>query len=431
MNFADELATFQARTADPGYSALIVLGTRQATTAALLIGTLSLSHVAFLLTDATRDLPQQVATLLNCSAEDWLCLPGDHSATLSVYQGMRRLMERWADLPRATIAVDVTGGLKPMSVGVEKAAHLLELATLYIESDYGPGPDGRFAPIPGTQRLILPPNPYLVFGDLEAAEARRLFSGHYYADAQRLYATLAARVPPPDSARYAVYAKLSSVYAAWDAFDLPGARETLRQLAATDAPETSLLQRHAMRLGFQSNVLAQMKEAQGPMSETPFDILAGNLDVVLAFLGSLYANAMRREAQGRYDFAALLLYRCLELMSQRRLALRGVDADARHITLMKGYGMLESASDQLVWSPAGSTHGKPRLLERIRRTTTARNKSLLAHGFRLIDYDSVYLPFRAVVDDVLDRFFAAEQVPASLGLVRAAWHALFEAPELE
>ncbi len=38
-------------------------------------------------------------------------------------RGVKAVMERWADLDRAQIAVDVTGGLKPMSLGLEKAAH--------------------------------------------------------------------------------------------------------------------------------------------------------------------------------------------------------------------------------------------------------------------------------------------------------------------
>lgn len=430
MRFEDQLAAFRVRTTNPGYSALILLGTGQATTAALLLGTLSLSHVAFLLTDATRELPQQVAALLSCSADEWLCLPGDHSTTLSVYQGLRRLMERWQDLPRTTIAVDVTGGLKPMSVGVEKAAHLLELATLYIESDYGASPDGRFGPIPGTQRLVLPEDPYLVFGDLEAAEARRLYSSHDYAGAQRLYATLAARVPPPASTRYATLAELAGAYAAWDAFDLPEAHATLARLREMDAREQWAPDALA-RIEWQHAALARLNSAHVRLNDTPFAILANDPEAVLALLGSLYANALRREAQGRYDVAALLLYRCLELMSQRRLAGLGIDADAERITLMKGYGLLETRRDPLVWSPAGSAQGQPRLLDRIRATTAARNKSMLAHGFRLIRREQEYLPFRAVVDDVFDRFFAAEQVSVHLGLERAAWHAMFQAAELE
>jgi CRISPR-associated protein (TIGR02710 family) len=219
LNFPDELAAFRARTVDPGYRALILLGTRQAITAALLIGTLALERVAFLLTKDTQKIPDQVVALLGCSSAEWFCPEGDHSTTLRVYEGVKAIMERWGDLDRRQIVVDVTGGLKPMSVGLEKAAHLLSLATIYIESDYGPLPDSKFGPIAGSQRLIVPPDPYAVFDDLEAAEARRLYAAHDYAGARRIFERLAAHVPRPDDARYQALAHLAAMYAAWDALD--------------------------------------------------------------------------------------------------------------------------------------------------------------------------------------------------------------------
>jgi CRISPR-associated protein (TIGR02710 family) len=203
MHFSDELAAFRARTADPGYSALILLGTGQATTAALLLGTLSVQRVAFLLTAETQRMPQDVAALLGVAADAWFCPAGDHSTTLGVYQGVKAVMERWNDLVRGQIAVDVTGGRKPMSVGLEKAAHVLGLQTIYIQSDYGRLPDGKFGPLPGTQWLEIPPNPYTVFGDLEASEALRQYRQHDYAVAAQAFAGLAARVPPPGGARFA------------------------------------------------------------------------------------------------------------------------------------------------------------------------------------------------------------------------------------
>jgi hypothetical protein len=237
-------------------------------------------------------------------------------------------------------------------------------------------------------------------------------------------------VPPPASTRYATLAELAGAYAAWDAFDLPEAHATLARLREMDAREQWAPDALA-RIEWQHAALARLNSAHVRLNDTPFAILANDPEAVLALLGSLYANALRREAQGRYDVAALLLYRCLELMSQRRLAGLGIDADAERITLMKGYGLLETRRDPLVWSPAGSAQGQPRLLDRIRATTAARNKSMLAHGFRLIRREQEYLPFRAVVDDVFDRFFAAEQVSVHLGLMRAAWHALFQAAEPE
>jgi hypothetical protein len=98
LPFSVELAAFHARTPTPGYAALILLDTRQATTSALLIGALQVQRVAFLLTDKTRHMLEDIATLLGCTLDGWLCPPGDHSTTLEVYQGLRDILAQWADL---------------------------------------------------------------------------------------------------------------------------------------------------------------------------------------------------------------------------------------------------------------------------------------------------------------------------------------------
>ncbi|MFN3374825.1 MAG: hypothetical protein ACK44M_14820 [Chloroflexus sp.] len=68
-----------------------------------------------------------------------------------VYRALRVIIEKWSDLPREQIFVDLTAGTKMMSVGLAKAAYALDLGTIYIESDYE-----QNRPKPGTQRLIDP-----------------------------------------------------------------------------------------------------------------------------------------------------------------------------------------------------------------------------------------------------------------------------------
>ncbi|NJP06827.1 MAG: TIGR02710 family CRISPR-associated protein [Chloroflexaceae bacterium] len=151
----------------------------------------------------------------------------------------------------------------------------------------------------------------------------------------------------------------------------------------------------------------------------------------------------RREAQGRYDVAALCLYRCLELLSQQRLALWGISTDRpdfaaalrrkprledryrdvsraqgrrrfyglpdRSFGLFVGYMLLAALDDQLVADYP---------IDQIERQTHVRNQSILAHGFRLItetEYDS----FREIVETLLDRFFAV------LATDRAFWEATY------
>jgi CRISPR-associated protein, TIGR02710 family len=172
--FPDIFASFRATVGGYAFRGLVLVGTLQADTPALLIAGLNPERVAFLLTDQSRpkldEVRQRLAQVadqapLRCSPDDWFCPDGDYSSVLRVYTGLRTVLDRWRDLERHEIAVDLTGGKSTMTVGLAKAAHVLRLTAVYVDSDYA---DGR--PVPGTQRLATPEDPYTVFGDLEAAE---------------------------------------------------------------------------------------------------------------------------------------------------------------------------------------------------------------------------------------------------------------------
>jgi len=462
MEFSEELRRFQERTADPGFEGLILLGTeRHNITAALLLGTLKLRRVAFLTTPETRTFPQFIAELLGRTPERWDLPEADHSVTLKVYRAVKLLREQWVEIEDpARIAVDVTGGLKPMSVGLEKAAHLLGLTTIYVQSNYGPLPDGRRGLLPGTQRLVVPPNPYIEFGDLQASEARRLFAAHDYTGAARLFDTQASRLQSAPvaadqltaedaqlaaeaaalAARYAASAKLAKAYAHWDSFDLPSAETALHDYLAAVPPESD----RAALLTAQVADLATLTRVTGHAAGKGRDALAtlADPDAVLPLLGSLYANALRRTAQGRYDSAALLCYRCLELCSQHRLAGWGILSEQpdlraararvptlaqryeavqrrqfpgrrpyplpdRSFGLFVGYMLLEALGDTLVTGYS---------ITQIREGAQLRNQSIFAHGYRLIT-DVEYAQFAALVEQLLDRLFAV------LARDRAAWAA--------
>lgn len=443
MDFPAQLAAFRTRTADPGFAGLILLGTEQHNiTAGLLLGTLKLRRVAFLTTPETRSFPTFIANLLGCTFEGWDCPTADHSQTLEVYRAVKLLHEQWADIAdSAQIAVDVTGGRKPMAVGLEKAAHLLGMTTIYVDSEYWSPESGKRGPIPGSQFLVIPPNPYKEFGDLEAAEAVRLFHAHDYAGAQRVFADLAKRVP--DQHDYAALAKLAAAYAAWDAFDLQTARLAMRDLLARDLPANLAV--HQTTLIAQRTALESLTRIAGRAAGRGTEALAtlANIADVLPLLGSLHANACRREAQGRYDTAALLRYRCLELISQHRLARRGVLSERPDFSLVRaqipafeqryeqvvrgqgrsrfyglpdrafglfvGYMLLAALDDDLV---------RAYPIAQIEQRTEARNKSILAHGYRLIS-QAEYAQFARVVEDLLDRFFAVS------GEDRLAWEQTF------
>ncbi len=441
MDFAEELRLFRERCGGTTFDGLVLPGTLQATTAALLIGALEPKRVAFLLTPEARAMPDQVAGKLGLDSapQNWQRYDEDHTDPLQIYRSLRKIIEAWNDLPRERLAVDVTGGTKPMSIGLAKAAYVLNLPALYVESTYVSANDctERKIPAPGSQYLAPPPDPYVVFGDLEAAEAARLYAAHDYANAARIFADLGRRVPPPDGPRYAALALLASAYDAWDVFDLKTARDNLAAWltsATGDSELDKIITAQAQTLERQEQVAHQ---AAGRGRETLATL--ADPDAVLALLGSLYASAGRREVQGRYDTAAFLLYRCLELISQHRLATWGVlserpefiqaqhrvpDLEQRYkkvqeqqgrrrlfplpdraFGLFVGYMLLAALDDPLV---RGYDIG------RIEARSDARNTSILAHGYRLISRDE-YRQFAEVVEELLARLLAL------LGRDRAVW----------
>ncbi|WP_298821627.1 TIGR02710 family CRISPR-associated CARF protein [Chloroflexus sp.] len=444
MNFAAELDLFRKRVGDRRARALILLGSRQPNTAALLVGALQPQRVAFLLTPETTDFPQQVADLLGRDPDpDWLVKTAHYTDINQIYRQLRAVViDAWSDLARSEILVDLTAGTKIMSVGLAKAAYILDLGTIYIESDYS-----QNQVVPGSQRLITPPDPYEVFGDLEAEAAQRAFNAYDYVSAGRIYADLARRVPmPADRLQYEALAELATAYTQWDAFDVAAAA-TLQRLLARPLPP--VLTPYQQTLAQQQAALERLGQTTRALNQ-PASALAtlADLDAVLPLLGSLHANAMRRVAQQRYDTAALLRYRCLELMSQHRLATYGVwterpdlDAlkqrmpqlDARYrqveaavgfrerglqpnrdgsysaITLLNGYMLLKALDDPLL------AQAQP---IDIKQRSFARNKSILAHGFRQIT-EAEYHDFAAIVDQLLDQFFALA------GRSRQEWESLY------
>ncbi|GIV94565.1 MAG: TIGR02710 family CRISPR-associated CARF protein [Chloroflexus sp.] len=433
MDFSEQLERFIARVDKRRTPALIIPGSRQADTAALLIAALRPERVAFLLTPETTNFPAQMAERLGRQPDaGWLCKTARYTDINQVYRELRAVIEAWSDLEREQILVDLTGGTKPMTVGLAKAAYVLGLGTVYIESDYA-----QNRVIPGTQRLIEPSDPYEVFGDLEAGEARRFFNAHDYVSAERIYADLARRVPAEDGTFYACMAQLARAYTQWESFDITTAVKTMADLLAHPLPARLALYQSTLHDHYQALISLDATIKAMSNQQQALTTLA-NRQAILPLLGSLYANALRRETQRRYDTAALLRYRCLELMSQHRLATRGVwvekpdldqlkaqipdldrsyravertlgfrerglqpnrDGQYSSITLLNGYMLLTALSDPLIQTIT---------LTDIRQRVNVRNKSILAHGFRQIT-EAEYREFARVVEQLLDQFFTIAQ----------------------
>lgn len=429
MDFTEELRLFRERTEPRHFQGLIIVGTGQSTTAALLLSRLKADHIAFLLTDQTKTMPEQVAEKLDCSSADWLRIPLADTSTLSIYTGVKAVIEQWSQLERAQIALDMTGGQKPMTVGLAKAGHLLGLQTLYIESDYGQLTEGKSGLLPGTQRLVIPPNPYEMFGDIEAEEAKRLYRDHDYNGAQRIFTKLAKKVP--EAQRYQLYADLSEAYDAWELLDFKRAAEKLSAVVENKVHDPLIkkfigsIQEQLVSVTELACITSDVAEKD---TETQLNILSQDTKV-LYLLSTLRAIAVRRAFHNRYDVAALYMYRIIELISQHRLAkykvltkypefsgMRAIKEDieeayqkTRHklksndgrdtlndnksISLFEGYIFLKALEDKLV---------EKYNIKRIMDKSSIRNNSILAHGYCLISEDE-YEKFAKVANELYER----------------------------
>jgi CRISPR-associated protein (TIGR02710 family) len=351
-------------------------------------------------------------------------IDNDATKLYEAIQGYVRPLLRGSDNPH--IAVDLTGGTSVMSVSAAMAVSLIGGRLLYIQSQ--PKPENSAERQVGSETPCTLTDPYQIFGDLEAQRGAELFAAHDYPAAAEVFSKLAQRVSGKRGQRYQADALLSEMYAAWDAFGFAVADQHAEQLrhVLDELPlgvQSIVIEQQAVLKQLATNT-RQIARAGGPS----LDLLRDPLQM-LPLLGSLYYNALRRETQERFDVAALLRYRCLELLSQQRLATYAIlteryddkevkrrfpEADNTYrqvernlfgrerglpygdkLALLNGYMLLAALNDPFVQLAD---------LDQIRRKSHARNTSMLAHGYTLIDETS-YRPFATLVDALIARFF--------------------------
>jgi len=376
--------------------------------------------------DSLKGVDQVVAALgLSPSHFDTAQVNPDD--TLDTYAGVKKAVE-WAGNP-TRVVVDISGGKKSMSVAAGLAAYMIGADIVYM--DNAEFWQGLGKPKPGSEFLAFLSHPYAVFGDLAQRQAEQLYRQHDYGSAERIFARLAQDVP--SVVDYLLFRHLAAAYHAWDRFDLPTAHQEMEtlvdQLHRRQVLEPHLkLMPYAAHLAAQSATLGRLRPLTGRLKDVgvpDLDILR-NREQAVDLIFSLYANALRREEENRLDLAALLLYRVLEMLAQRRLALMGVDTGApsyeRLSIPLTGSAWQEAVQHCLRRSPPSELPGKLGLVDayvllfiqqdplvdnldwgQMQNAIDARNRSIFAHGFRFLD-EKAYRRFRQVVDDRLAAF---------------------------
>ncbi len=235
--------------------------------------------------------------------------------TRQVYEKVKEICDG-RDLRK--VAVDITGGTKAMVGGCAAAAALLRLTIIYVDSRFS-WFAGKSEPF--SERLVVLPNPYEVFGDEEANIGFELFNKYLFGPAREVFERLANTTVR--EFEYRVFANLCEAYELWDRFDYSNAFRALRRAMdklSLDRPgDDPLLE------GIGRNLEVLKVLSRNDPGKNVFQLFQ-DAGLVEALVLDLYSNGLRRRDQGRYDDGIIRLYRVIELMGQARLIERfGID----------------------------------------------------------------------------------------------------------
>jgi len=323
-----------------------------------------------------------------------------------------------AEQKEKNIAIDITGGKKPMVYNAAVIGAFKGCDLFYVDfSEY----DLELRrPKYGSEYLNFLSNPFEVFGDIELEKGKRLFNeGNYYA-ASQIFMDLLEKLPRNDEAVF--LHELSLMFKDWDEYNFPPALE---------ACQKAIKQMKRCKIYIQS--LDSLKEKETILLQ----LIAGDpLTITL----NHYFTSNRMAERNRFDFAAFLLYRTLEMAFSVQLEKKygfnvnepnynifGNEEDVAEkynqagvsihkkgykpeplpsrLSFMNAYQLLFALKDPMV---QGQHSGK------VKRTAQIRNKSILAHGTSCIteqefhESHQCFLPF-------LDYFITEHFDGAKLG----------------
>ncbi len=287
------------------------------------------------------------------------------------------------------VVVDITGGTKQMSAGLALVAQRLDCEFFYTGGRER-GSDGLGTVVDGAEESLRTVNPWDILGYMHLEDAQVLFNrGHYTAACEVLELGKQRADESGLKRRFDAFIALARAFELWERFVHDKAREKLEK---------------AVSMGDQFRAALDSDRAL---------VLLGNLKKNLDFLKGrstpgwlvidLYANALRRQREGRYDDAVARIYRAMEALAQDRLRdVHGiadtseVPANALPDNLRKRWQglirhdstlMLSLQQDYLLLEGLGDDLGlrfREIGLAGEKSPLNKRNHSILAHGFKAV-----------------------------------------------
>lgn len=277
----------------------------------------------------------------------------------------------------AYIVVDYTSGTKAMSAGIILSA--IENEVNYISYIAGSRDEsGRV--IPGTERILsFPPN--RIYRKRFYREGIRYFNNYLFESAKKIFENVSEFTSEKDSIlkKSNLLIKLCDAYSNWDLFNHKEALEILKSLPEE---EKTLLAGWGVRSKVEKH------------KELLYKINSSQFSVEMAL--DLFKNAERRFSEGRYDDCVARLYRLLEYIIQFRMAEKDLYVrsdnifDTSKIDLSRIPDHLKDryckpagleASAELLKELNDDTGIEICNSEELKGLLSARNSSILAHGF--------------------------------------------------
>lgn len=270
-------------------------------------------------------------------------------------------------------------------------------------------------------------------------EARRLFNAGDYVGAIGRWQERLGDSPNGPSQQH-MFISLASGYQAWSQFDykeaakaLTAAIESLGSLQKQTHRQAHGLDDHHISLLEQQAALCQkMAALWDPKENQLTDIAPEGQEIFHILLRDLKNQATQYHTQQRYNELALVLYRIMECLAQRRLLLHKISAKAPDyeqcgtppdellalynktamnapggrevdrlpgpIGMVSGYILLHSLKDPLVDGLS---------LNKLCGIMKTRNQTIFAHGFHSVTLDQARR-MRQLVDQYLERFWVLE-----------------------
>lgn len=306
------------------------------------------------------------------------------------------------------VVVDFTGGTKCMSAALVLHAHRWRCLFSYV-GGIERTKEGVGIVISGKEQVLHAHNPWDALGFQAVEGFVSLFDQQAYSAAAGIADTAGQNATDATRKRELnALTLLAKAYDAWDRFDHKAALNRLQDLAKSENDLRAILGEHkadalCQKLARHRDYLQAFAKATPPS---------------IGHIRDLLANAKRRFDEGRTDDAVARLYRAIEALAQVTLAERYQITNTKQVPLDRvpdslrsqwesrahkghvflglqdAYALLDALGDEL-----GHKFTQKQLHDRNRSPLTARNQSILAHGFDRVS-DKVSEQLRAATLDL-------------------------------